>query len=61
MPEFIKDAKGKWVGQIHTDSTKKTFLDEKGKLVGREFDGKTFDSKGKFFGYGEQGRRLFDK
>jgi len=59
MPEFIKDSKGKWVGSIHTDSTKKTFLDEKGRLVGREFGGKTFDSKGAFFGDGYQGKRLF--
>ena len=61
MPEFIKDAKGKWVGSVSTDSTKKTFLDEKGRLVGREFDGKTFDNKGRFVGYGEQGKRLFGK
>lgn len=61
MPEYIKDAKGKWVGSIHTDSTKKTYLDEKGKLAGRVHDNKTFDSKGKFFGYGDQGKRLFGK
>lgn len=61
MAEFIKDAKGKWVGSVSTDSTKKTYLDEKGKLVGRVFDGKTFDSKGQFFGYGDQGKRLFGK
>lgn len=62
MKEFIKDSRGMWVGSITTESGgKKTFLDAKGKLVGREFDGKTFDSKGKFFGYGEQGKRLFGK
>lgn len=59
MPEFIRDEKGKWVGSIYSDSTKRTFLDEKGRLVGREFDNKTFDSKGAFKGYGNQGKRLF--
>lgn len=58
MPEFIKDKKGKWVGSIMSDSTKTTYLDEKGRLVGRVHDGKTTDSKGAFYGYGDQGKRL---
>ena len=58
--EFFSDSKGRWVGSVTTESNgKKTYLDSKGALAGRVHDNKTFDSKGSFFGKGDQGQRLF--
>ena len=61
MATFIKDAKGNWVGSVSESSGRKTYLDGNGKLVARTHDGKTFDNKGAFKGYGDQGQRLFKK
>ena len=58
--EFFSDSKGRWVGSVTTEGNgKKTYLDSKGALAGRVHDNKTFDSKGSFFGKGDQGQRLF--
>ena len=61
MANFITDNKGKWVGSTTESSGRKTYLDKQGKLVARTFDGKTFDNKGAFKGYGDQAQRLFKK
>ena len=58
--EFFTDRTGKWVGSVTTESNgKKFYLDSKGGLAGSVMDGKTFDSKGSFFGKGDMGQRLF--
>jgi hypothetical protein len=58
--EFFTDRTGKWVGSVTNESNgKKTYSDAKGAVVGRVHDNKTFDSKGSFFGKGDQGQRLF--
>jgi hypothetical protein len=60
--EFFSDRTGKWVGSVTTESNgNKTYLDGKGGLAGRVIDNKTFDSKGRYFGNGDQGKRLFGK
>ncbi len=53
------DEKGRLVGFSQQNGNSKTFFDSKGGLVGREFDGRTYDSKGSFKGFGEQGMRLY--
>ncbi len=58
MAQFIKDEKGRWVGSTTESSGRKTYLDNTGKLVGRVVDGRTFDNRGAFKGYGDQGLRL---
>jgi hypothetical protein len=59
MPKFFTDEKGRWVGSVTEDSSgKKTYLDGKGKLVARIHDNRTFDAKGAFRGYGDQGQQL---
>ena len=58
--EFFSDSKGRWVGSVTNESNgKKTYSDSKGAVVARVLDNKTFDSKGKLFGKGDQGQRLF--
>lgn len=58
--EYFTDRTGKWVGSVTTESNgRKTYLDGKGNLAGRVYDGKTYDNKGGFFGRGDQGQRLF--
>lgn len=59
--KFIKDEKGRWVGSVTEQGGRTTYLDSKGGLVARIHDGKTFDNKGAFKGYGDQGQRLFKK
>lgn len=60
--EYFTDRTGKWVGSVTTESNgRKTYLDAKGGLAGRVYDGKTFDKKGGLFGKGDQGQRLFGK
>lgn len=61
MTKFLLDNKGKWVGSVSEMGGRTTYLDDKGKLVARIHDGKTFDSKGSFKGFGDQGQRLFGK
>ena len=58
MPKFFTDEKGRWVGSVTESGGKKTYLDNKGGLVARIHDGKTYDSKGAFRGTGDQGQRL---
>ncbi len=58
MANFIKDEKGRWVGSTTNVGGRTTYLDNTGKLVGRVVDGRTFDNKGAFKGYGDQGLRL---
>ncbi len=58
---FIKDEKGRWVGSVKTEGGRTTYLDGQGKLVARVHDGRTYDGKGVFKGYGDQGQRLFKK
>ena len=60
--EFFSDNKGRWVGSVTNESGgKKTYSDAKGNVVGRVIDNKTYDSKGSYFGNGDQGKRLFGK
>ena len=60
--EFFSDNKGRWVGSVTNEGNgKKTYSDAKGNVVGRVFDNKTFDNKGKYYGNGDQGKRLFGK
>lgn len=61
MTKFITDNKGKWVGSVSTMGGRTTYLDNKGALVARIHDNKTFDNKGAFKGFGDQGQRLFKK
>lgn len=62
MPEFLKDEKGRWLGSSTKDASgRTTYLDNTGKLAGRVHDGRTFDNKGAFKGYGDQGQRLLGK
>lgn len=60
--EFFSDSKGRWVGSVVNESGgRKTYSDAKGNVVGRVFNNSTFDSKGRYFGNGDQGKRLFGK
>ena len=61
MPNFIKDEKGRWLGSTTESAGRKTYLDNTGKLVARVTDGRTYDNKGAFKGYGDQGQRLLPK
>ena len=56
--EFIRDEKGRWVGSVTEQGGRTTYLDEKGRLVARVHDDRTYDSKGAFKGYGDQGKRI---
>jgi hypothetical protein len=51
--------KGQLVGFSQQSGNTKTFFNSKGGIVGREFGGRTYDSKGSFKGNGEQGMRLY--
>ena len=60
--EFFSDNKGRLVGSVTNESGgKKTYSDAKGNVVGRVINSSTFDSKGKYYGNGDQGKRLFGK
>jgi len=59
MPKFFTDEKGRRVGSLTESGTQKTYLDGQGRLVARVCDNRTYDSKGAFKGYGDQGMRLF--
>jgi hypothetical protein len=60
--EFFTDRTGKWVGSVTTESNgRKTYFDAKGAFAGRVSDNKTYDNKGRYFGNGDQGKRLFGK
>ena len=58
MPKFFSDEKGKWIGSVTECGSKKTYLDGKGRLAATVHDNRTYDSKGAFKGYGDQGMRL---
>lgn len=58
--EYFTDSKGRWIGSVTNESNgRKTYLDSKGALSSRVVGNNTFDSKGAFFGKGDQGQRLF--
>jgi hypothetical protein len=59
MPDFFKDEKGRVVGFSTTLGSVKTYSDSAGKVVSRIHDNRTYDSKGSFKGFGDQGLRLF--
>jgi hypothetical protein len=57
---FISDNKGRWVGSVTSNTNgNKTYSDAKGNVVARVNDNRTYDNKGSFKGYGDQGQRLF--
>ena len=58
MPKFFTDEKGRWLGSVSESSGRKTYLDNKGRLVSRVFDNRTYDAKGAYRGPGDQGQRL---
>ena len=59
MPSFFKDEKGRVLGFSTTLGSVKTYSDSTGKVVSRIHDNRTYDNKGSFKGYGDQGLRLF--
>lgn len=58
MPKFFTDEKGRRVASLTESGNRKTYLDGQGRLVARVHDNRTFDSKGAFKGFGDQGLRL---
>ena len=58
MPDYYRDEKGKVVGFTLNTSNTKTYFDNTGKVVSRIYDNRTYDSKGAFKGYGDQGLRV---
>lgn len=58
MPDYFRDEKGKVAGFTLNTSNTKTYFDTTGKVVSRIHDNRTYDSKGAFKGYGDQGMRV---
>ncbi len=59
MPDYIKNEKGQVVGFIQQQGNTKGYSDAKGNVVSRIHDNRTYDNKGNFKGYGDQGQRLY--
>jgi hypothetical protein len=56
---FLTNEKGQWVGAVkQTSDTVTSYLDPKGALVARVHDNRTYNAKGEFKGFGDQGQRL---
>lgn len=60
-PNIIRDEKGRMVGMTQKVGDTTSYLDRTGKRTAFIHDGRTFDGKGVFKGYGDQGLRLFGK
>ena len=55
----IRDQGGRLIGWIQSVGKNNTnVLDSKNRLVGRQVNGRTYDRRGRFVGYGDQGLRL---
>jgi|LauGreDrversion4_2_1035121.scaffolds.fasta_scaffold275496_3 YD repeat-containing protein len=61
MPDYIKNEKGQVVGFTQQQGNTKVYSDAKGNVVSRINDNRTYDKKGNFKGYGDQGLRLYNK
>lgn len=59
MPDYIRDQKGKVVGFTQQQGNTKVYSNASGNVVSRVNDNRTYDNKGSFKGYGDQGLRLF--
>jgi tetrahydromethanopterin S-methyltransferase subunit A len=62
MSEFIRDGKGKLIGQIIENGNVTYIRDGTGHLKGQHIKSvdKTFDAKGRFVGHGDQLLRLLN-
>lgn len=58
MPDYYRDEKGRVVGFSQQQGNQKTYFDSTGKLASRVHDNRTYDNKGAFKGYGDQGLRV---
>jgi septal ring factor EnvC (AmiA/AmiB activator) len=56
--EMLRDGSGRLIGFRRKWGNRTVFLNAKGKLVAREVAGRTYDSKGRLSGFGNQGLRL---
>lgn len=55
---YIKDQSGKVLGFSQSQGSKTVYFDNKGSVVSRVHDNRTYDNKGAFKGYGDQGLRV---
>ena len=58
MNNYIRDEKGRNIGFTQQQGNQKVYFDRTGKLTARIHDNRTFDSKGAFKGFGDQGMRV---
>lgn len=58
MNNYIRDEKGRNIGFTQQQGDQKIYFDSTGKLTARIHDDRTFDGKGAFKGFGDQGMRL---
>lgn len=58
---YIKNEKGQVVGFTQQIGNVKVYSNQKGQVISRIHDNRTYDTKGAFKGYGDQGQRLFGK
>ncbi len=58
MNNYIRDEKGKMIGFTQQQGNQKVYFDGTGKLTARIHDNRTFDGKGAFKGFGDQGMRV---
>jgi hypothetical protein len=61
MPDYIKNEKGQVVGFTQQQGNTKVYSNSNGNVVSRVNDNRTYDNKGTFKGFGDQGLRLFKK
>jgi hypothetical protein len=55
MTTTIRDNRGQIIGRIDVRSDKTVYLTNEGRVVGFVKDDRTFESSGKFVGYGDLG------
>lgn len=61
MPDYIRNEKGQVVGFTQQQGNTKVYSNATGNVVARVNDNRTYDNKGSFKGFGDQGLRLFKK
>lgn len=64
LPNYYKDNKGRVIGNVRDDGSKKIYSNEKGQVLAyvmRDSTGRetTLSAKGQLVGSGDQGLRLF--
>jgi hypothetical protein len=64
LPSYYKDNKGRVIGNVRDDGSKKIYSNEKGQVLAyvmRDSTGRetTLSAKGQLVGSGDQGLRLF--